>query len=74
MTSEELRLALGELTGERDAVFTFEHADSLRVSGAFLVPDEGDNLVKVSDGSHVYIIDAPRVAWIQIGANANITS
>jgi hypothetical protein len=74
MTNEELRLALGELTGERDAIFTFRQADTLRVSNAFLVPDEGDNLVKVSDGAHVYIIDAPRVAWIQIGTNSSLTT
>ncbi|MFG0256414.1 MAG: hypothetical protein ACF8GE_00760 [Phycisphaerales bacterium JB043] len=74
MTSDELRLALGELTGERNAVFAFEHADTLRVSNAFLVPDEGDGLVKVSDGSLVYIVDAPRVAWIQIGTNSTLSS
>jgi len=67
MERDALRQALKELNGERDAVFQFEHADQCRVPNAILIPNEADNLVKVSDGKHVYIIDAPRVAWIKIG-------
>ena len=68
MTTEQLRKALGELNGQRDAVFRFtgDTADCT-VTDAMLIPDEGDELVKVSDGKHVYIIDASRVAWIRIG-------
>jgi len=68
MTNDELRQALTELNGERNAIFYFVH-DSLlcSVSNALLIPCEADGLVKVSDGKHVYIIDAPRVAWIRIG-------
>jgi hypothetical protein len=31
------------------------------------VPQESDGLVKVTDGSHIYVFDAERVAWIEIG-------
>jgi hypothetical protein len=32
-----------------------------------LIPTEADGLVKVTDGSHVYIVDSERVAWVEIG-------
>jgi hypothetical protein len=67
MTSDQLRKALGELNGERDAVFYFVQAEPCVVPRAMLIPDEPDHLVKVSDGKHVYIIDAERVAWLRIG-------
>ena len=34
---------------------------------AMLIPCESDGLVKVTDGSHVYIVDSERVAWLEIG-------
>ena len=67
MNADQLRQALAELNGERDALFQFDGAHECKVTGAILIPDEPDHLVKVSDGKHVYIIDAPRVAWIRIG-------
>ena len=67
MTNDELHKALTELNGERDALFRFDEAEDCLVSRAILIPCEEDGLVKVSDGKHVYIIDAPRVAWIRIG-------
>ena len=67
MTNDQLRKALGELNGERDAVFLFDGAQECRVDNAMLIPAEDDNLVKVSDGRHVFIIDATRVNWIRIG-------
>ena len=67
MDRDALRQALTELNGERNALFTFENAKECNVPNAILIPNEADNLVKVSDGKHVYIIDAPRVAWIKIG-------
>jgi len=67
MTNDQLRKALGELNGERDAVFLFDSAQECRVDNAMLIPAEDDNLVKVSDGRHVFIIDATRVNWIRIG-------
>ena len=67
MTDDTLRQALGELNGKRDVEFIFERADPLRVPKAMLLPDEADHLVKLTDGKHVYIIDAGRVAWLKIG-------
>ncbi len=67
MTREQLRQALAELNGERNACFYFERAEHCLVQNAMLIPHEEDDLVKVSDGKHVYIIDAERVAWIRIG-------
>ncbi len=67
MTNDQLRQALRELNTERDATFAFVDADPCVVPNAMLIPDEPDHLVKVSDGKHVYIIDAERVAWIRIG-------
>ncbi|MCB9838941.1 MAG: hypothetical protein H6813_06340 [Phycisphaeraceae bacterium] len=68
MTNDQLRKALGELNGERDALFVFDDATKeCRVDNAMLIPAEDDNLVKVSDGRHVFIIDAECVNWIRIG-------
>lgn len=77
MTTEQLRTALKELNGERDATFAFtglaDHAAQLTVHGAMLIPVEPDHLVKVTDGHSVYIVEAERVAWIRIsiGRKAN---
>ncbi|MEO1009252.1 MAG: hypothetical protein AAFX79_11860 [Planctomycetota bacterium] len=71
MTTEELRAALTELTGGRDAVFAFadadEHVAQLHVQSAMLVPEENDHMVKVTDGQSIAIIDAARVCWVRIG-------
>ena len=71
MTPDQLRQALRELNGERDAVFAFTglapDTAHLTVHGAMLIPDEADHLVKVTDGQSVYIIDSERVAWVRIG-------
>lgn len=74
MTSDELRQALQELRGDRDLgiVFADVHApvtgvSNLHVKNAMLIPDEPDHLVKVTDGKHVFIIDASRVVWLSIG-------
>ena len=71
MTPDQLRTALRELNGEREAVFAFTglapDAAHLAVHGAMLIPDEPDHLVKVTDGQNVYIIDSERVAWVRIG-------
>jgi hypothetical protein len=32
-----------------------------------LIPEEQDDLLKVTDGSHEYILECERVAWIEIG-------
>lgn len=67
MQTEQLRKALGELNGQRNAVFYFTNAEPCLVPNAMLLPDEGDNLIKVTDGKYVYILDAEHVDWIRIG-------
>ncbi len=73
MSPDQLRTALRELNGERTAGFAFADVHNpsglaaLAVKHAMLVPDEDDHLVKVTDGKSIYIIDAERVAWVQIG-------
>jgi hypothetical protein len=39
---------------------------NVEVKNAMLIPNEADNLVKVTDGRSVVIIDAERVAWLSI--------
>jgi hypothetical protein len=67
ISPDNLRLALGELNGQRDLRIEFDHAASCIVKRAMLIPCESDGLVKVTDGSHVYIVDSERVAWLEIG-------
>lgn len=67
MTTPELRQALRELNGKRDAVVYFMRAEKCIVTNAMLLPEETDHLVKLTDGKHVYILDAAQVAWIKIG-------
>ena len=71
MTSDQLRQALKELNGERNATFGIvgmpEAATCLTVQRAMLVPEETDHLIKLTDGASIYIIEAERVAWIRIG-------
>jgi len=76
MTSDQLRQALSELNGERDATFAVTHMPEqlayLTVNRAMLVPDEPDHLIKVTDGQSIYIVDAERVAWVRIGPGKKI--
>jgi hypothetical protein len=67
MTSEQLRTALGDLNGQRDVRVTFERADACLIQNALLVPAEEDRIVKLTDGVREFLVDAQRVAWIQIG-------
>ncbi len=67
MTSDQLRQAFRELNGQRDLRIQFSDAPACIVKRALLIPAEADGLVKVTDGSHVYMIDAERVAWIEVG-------
>ena len=67
MTSDQLRQASRELNGQRDLRIQFSDAPACIVKRALLIPAEADGLVKVTDGSHVYMIDAERVAWIEVG-------
>jgi len=68
MTNDQLRKALTECNGQRDVEFVFtESTPPCTVRHAMLVPDEDDHLIKLTDGKHVVIIDAGKVAWIKIG-------
>ena len=67
ITTEQLRAALADLNGQRDARIVFEHADACIVQKALIVPAEEDRIVKLTDGSREYLIDAQRVAWVEIG-------
>ncbi|MEZ6165603.1 MAG: hypothetical protein R3B67_14360 [Phycisphaerales bacterium] len=71
MNQDQLRQALKELNGERDANFALagmhESASVLTIPKAMLIPEETDKLVKVTDGKSVFIIEAERIAYIRIG-------
>lgn len=67
MNAAELRQALSELNGQRDLRLEFAGAHPCTVKRAFLVPAEDDGQVKVSDGQRIVVIDAERVAWLEIG-------
>ncbi len=67
MTTDQLRQSLRELNGKRDAVIYFTRAEKCIVTNAMLLPDEPDHQVKLTDGKHVYILDATQVAWVKIG-------
>jgi len=66
ITTEQLRSALSDLNGQRDVRFEFDHAGSCIVQQALLVPAEEDRIVKLTDGAREYLIDAQRVAWVEI--------
>jgi len=67
ITTEQLRTALADLNGQRDVRFEFDHADTCIVQKALLVPAEEDRIVKLTDGSREYLVDAQRVTWVEIG-------
>jgi len=71
MNHSQLRQALTELNGERNAHFALtgmhESAAVLTIASAMLIPEETDKLVKVTDGKSVFIIEAERIAYIRIG-------
>ena len=67
MTPDQLRTALGDLNGQRNVRIEFDDAETCVVRRALLVPAEEDNILKLTDGSHEFLIDAERVAWVEIG-------
>lgn len=77
MTPTQLRQALKELNGERDAIFAFadmpSHECHLHVANAMLIPDEPDHLIKVTDGKHLYILEPERVVWIKISLKPKLS-
>ncbi|MEM7755000.1 MAG: hypothetical protein AAF297_05125 [Planctomycetota bacterium] len=70
MTPDQLRQALTELQGKRNATFVFqdvpEPSTTLTVTNAMLVPDEPDHLIKLTDGQSIFIIEAD-IAYIRLG-------
>lgn len=75
MTSDQLRQALRELTGERSATFALVGMPEpcITIKNAMLVPDEPDHLIKLTDGHSIFILDAERIAWVRIGLNNELT-
>jgi len=68
MTDDQLRTALAGLDGRRDVRIEFAAgADPCIVPKALLLPAEEDGLLKLTDGAREYLLDATRVAWIEIG-------
>ncbi len=67
MTTDQLRAAFEKLNGQRTVRFIFEHAEGCTVKNALLVPIESDQLIKLTDGAREFVVDASRVAWIEIG-------
>lgn len=67
ITPEQLRTAFADLNGQRNVRIEFEHADTCNVQNALIVPVEQDRIVKLTDGSREYLLDAERVTWIEIG-------
>ncbi len=67
ISPDQLRAALADLNGQRDVNVAFEHAPPCTIKHALLVPAEEDNIVKLTDGTKEYLLDAARVAWVEIG-------
>lgn len=68
LSTEQLRTAFGDLSGQRgDVLIEFVGASHCRVRNAMLLPAESDNVLKLTDGTREYLVDAERVAWIEIG-------
>lgn len=67
ISPEQLRSALSKLNGQRDVRIHLEHGAPCIVAKALLVPAEADKLIKLTDGTREYLIDAYRVVWVEIG-------
>jgi len=67
ISPEQLRSALAKLNGQRDVRFHLEQGGACLVTKALLVPAEADKIIKLTDGSREYLIDAYRVMWVEIG-------
>lgn len=67
LSADQLRSAFAKLNGQRDVRMRFDHADPCLITGALLVPAEADNIIKLTDGSREYLVDAERIAWVEIG-------
>lgn len=67
-TTEQLRAAFADLNGRRNVTIEFrDHAVACEVKNALLVPMEQDHIVKITDGTREYLLDAESIAWVRIG-------
>ena len=67
MDRQQLRDALArETSGQRDVRIEFAGGHCI-VKRALLIPEEADSLLKLTDGTRTFIVDAERVIWIEIG-------
>jgi len=73
ISTDQFRTALADLNGQRDVRIHFDHGPACLVHGALLVPAEADRLVKLTDGTREFVIDAHRIAWIEIGPSGALT-
>jgi hypothetical protein len=67
ISPEQLRSALSKLNGKRDVRVHLEQGSLCTVAKALLVPAEDDKIIKLTDGTREFLIDAQRVAWVEIG-------
>jgi len=67
---DQVRTALTDLNGLRDVRLRFEASGDCLIKNALLVPVEDDGLIKLTDGATEYVVDADRIAWIEIGPPA----
>lgn len=67
LTADQLRTAFGKLNGQRDVRLRFDYGETCVVAGALLVPVEADNIIKLTDGSREFLVDAERIVWVEIG-------
>ena len=66
LTPDQVRSALSDLNGQRDVRIEFGTAPACLVQRALLIPAEEDNILKLTDGSREFLIDADRIAWVEI--------
>ncbi|MBS0189544.1 MAG: hypothetical protein U0573_08940 [Phycisphaerales bacterium] len=70
MTPDQLRQVLKELDGHREALIAYhnvpEHSATLVIKNAILIPDEPDHTIKVTDGTHIFILNPSQIAYIRI--------
>ena len=66
ITTDQLRAALADLNGQRDVRFVFERGETCTIEKALIVPAEEDRIVKLTDGTREFLIDAQRVVWVEI--------
>ena len=67
ISPEQLRSAFSNLNGKRDVRIHLEQGALCTIAKALLVPAEDDKIIKLTDGTREFLIDAYRVTWVEIG-------